>query len=233
MAKPVVQKPALNIGGTLLFAVMLSMIYVPAQAVPDSRLWLPGSYLIHMSKLKRAATLVETEAHNCKKILRGGLQEDMSSRERPIFRIVCRNEDRRSFSLLINGVDMGVVDPKDPSRSLSFQQLREQRAREAELARLAREQERKQHFWTVCLERLEKRTTNMRELAWLTRERPEPEVLPVKAVADENDEPLSTIRYQVDFDAKDMKGQPLRYRGVCTFTTEEDSTVKIRPRRSD
>ncbi len=228
---PLALKSLCNLKNNRLIVIPLLLFQVGAQAVPDSRLWLPSSYLVHMAKLKRAAATVEAEAEGCMKILRGGLQEDLSTQERPVFRIICRNDARKSYALLIDGIDMGVVDPKNPDIKLSFADLRQRREAQAEQARLRREQKRQLRFWELCRERLGQRTVNMRGLKWLTRDRPEPDILRPNGEGNASVEEPATVRYRVDFDAVDFKGKTLHYRGECTFSSEEDSSIIIRPRR--
>lgn len=200
--------------------ILLSLSITEALAVPESRLWLPSSFRVHMSKLKKAANMVETEAENCAQLISGALHQDLSTKERPIFKFICRNPERRSFALLIDGSNMEVVDSKKPGSSMSFAQLKQKQIQRAEQERLRLEAERQQHFWALCQEELKRRTVNMRDLKWLTLERPAPDM----ALA-------GHVRYSVNFDSKDFKGQELHYRGECDYASKEDYVVKIRPRR--
>jgi len=190
------------------------------QAVPDSRLWLPVSYRAHMSDLSKAAELVETQAESCESIISGSLHEGLSSKQRPIFKFICRNPQRRSFALLIDGISQEVVDSRNPSETKSFAELRQEKAARLERERVEAELARQTHFWLLCEQALERRTTNMRNLEWLTTEKPNPDL-----------SLEGHVRYFISFDAKDFKGQHLRYRAECDYVSEEDFDIRIRARR--
>lgn len=220
MKKTVTRVATILAGVPLVAGLLISLPASNVQAVPDSRLWLPVSYRVHMGKLRKAAKLVEDQAESCETIISGSLHVDLSSKQRPIFKFVCRNPQRRSFALLIDGISQEVVDSRNPSETKSFEALRQEKLARLEQQRVEAELSRRAHFWTLCEQALERRTTNMRDLQWLTTDKPEPDV-----------SLEGHVRYFVNFDAKDFKGKHLRYRAECDYVSEEDFNIRIRARR--
>lgn len=199
----------------------------PLLAVDRSRLWLPSSYKKHFSELRKVAELAEEKAPRCVEVIDGTLSESLSSADKPVFRLICRDENRRSHAMQIDGVTFEVVDLNRPSGRVTFEELELERI-EAEKQAILDQQEAERQaelllqksMWSDCLERLAVKTKNMRALHWLSQDMPEPIV----------DEDGSTL-FTADFDAQDIYAKALRYRGECRYQSLEDVTVKIRPRR--
>ena len=206
----------------------LLFFHLNAHAVVESGLWLPTSYQSHYLTLIRAAKLVEDNAEGCVSVIRGELNSRASSKTHPIFRLTCRNEKKRSFAVVIDGVAMEVIDPAYPGGTVSFPELKRLRAleeqrliKEAELEAERQELLRQETLWLACSEKLAERTKSMKERRNLIQGAP-----PVDLSRE------SYIKYTVDFDAKGGSGQILRYRAVCEFDANEKLRLQIRPRKT-
>lgn len=197
------------------------------QAVDRSRLWLPSSYKHYFSELREVAELAEEKAPRCVEVVDGTLSESLSSIDEPIFRLICRDENKRTHAMQIDGISFEVVDLKRPSGRVTFEALELERIEEERLALLAQQEVERQallslqkDMWLDCLDQLAARTKNMRALVWKSKDMPEPVL----------DEEGGTI-FKADFDAEDIYAKALRYRGECRYQDVDDVTVKIRPRR--
>lgn len=208
-------------------ALILCGISVHSYAVDRSRLWLPTSYKHYFAKLRKAAQLAEEKAPRCTEIIDGSLQQKLSTPEQPVFRLICRDENRRSHAMNIDGLTLEVVDLDRPGGRVNFEQLEAERLqaikdeelRLADEARLKELQQQKD-LWADCQQQVAKKTKNMRAMTVLTEEMP---------VADGSKEGVTT--FLLDFNAEDIYGNPLRYRAACNYRSLEDFTVKIRPRK--
>ena len=206
----------------------LLFLHSNAYAVVESGLWLPSSYQNHYLTLIRAAKLVEDNADGCVSVIRGELNSRVSSKAHPIFRLTCRNEKKRSFAVVIDGIAMEVIDPSYPGGTVSFPELKrlraleEQRlAKEAELETERQELLRQEKLWLACSDQLAERTKGMKERRNLTEGAP-----PVDLSRE------GYIKYTIDFDAKGGKERQLRYRAVCEFDPSEKLRLQIRPRKT-
>lgn len=199
----------------------------PVLAVDRSRLWLPSSYKQHFSELRKVAELAEEKAPRCVEVVDGTLSESLSTVEKPIFRLICRDESKRTHAMQIDGITFEVVDLSRPSGRVTFEALELERIEAEKQAVLDQQEAERQallllqkNMWADCLEQLAVRTKNMRALVWRSQDMPEP-------IVDEDDSTLFTA----DFDAQDIYAKALHYRGECRYQSLEDVTVKIRPRR--
>jgi len=206
----------------------LLFFHLNANAVVESGLWLPSSYQNHYLTLIRAAKLVEDNADGCVSVIRGELNSRVSSKAHPIFRLTCRNENKRSFAVVIDGLAMEVIDPSYPGGTVSFPELKRLRALEeqrlVEEAKLEAERQellRQEKLWLACSDKLAERTKSMKERRNLTEGAP-----PVDLSREDY------IKYTIDFDAKGGKGRILRYRAVCEFDPSEKLRLQIRPRKT-
>lgn len=210
----------------MLSAMLLLLMAAPSHATPDDRFWLPSSYRVAYSKLKKSAERVEQLEH-CHRVISGTLHEDYSTREKPVFRITCRDANRKSFALLVDGNSLEKVDRSRPGGTVSFEQLERERLeqlerekQQAERERRQRDLERQKQMWVICQSELKRRTRNMRDVVWLTESQP---------LADTAVE--GHVKFEAHFDAKDLQARDLRFRGQCDFVSEENFKVRIRPRR--
>lgn len=207
--------------------VGLCLFSWPLLAVDRSRLWLPSTYKQYFSELRKVAELAEEKAPRCVEVVDGTLSESLSSIDKPIFRLICRDENKRTHAMQIDGITFDVVDLSRPTGRVTFEALELERI-EAEKQAILDQQEaerqaallQQKNMWADCLEQLAARTKNMRALAWRSKDIPEPVI---------NEE--GETSFSADFDAKDIYSKALHYRGECRYQSLEDVSVKIRPRR--
>lgn len=181
-----------------------------ADALDDSRLWLPKSYRSHYVALVNAALAAEA-TNRCVTVLEGTIDLTLSSQEKAVFRILCRQESGVSYNEIVDGDSYETLTT--PTQSDSYW---------SEDARLEREmQVRKKEFWSRCDAMLKVRTRLMNDLQWVS-EVPSPPVTISETSAE----------YLVDFDAKTPEGTILKYRARCSVSDSQDAQVEI-TRRPD
>jgi hypothetical protein len=227
-----------------------------AQAVDLDQIWLPQSYLRHLPRLYDAAQLVDASSR-CAEFITGTVAVDRSSLEHPVFTFTCRDDNRQTYSLLVDGLRLKKLDATRPEGAVSFEQLEEEYQREREVAlererqreelerlRAQRQQEREEQkrrevwveqeriraelLWQTCLAQLEDRVGNMSHLVWLTDSMPPPGYETEPEVGEQ-----PPFVFVIDFDARDIVGQELRYRARCVVANEIEHRLEIRPRREE
>lgn len=176
-----------------------------AWAVDESRLWLPLSYQKFYLPLVRAAHAAQS-LDRCEQLLEGTIDLDQSRAGHPMFRILCRQANGRSYNEMVDGVSFETLTTAKIVKPESTPE--EIRQREA--------QQRVIQFWRVCHSNLLERTSWMMELYWLTEGMPEP---------DRDDE--ESIAFTVHFDAKNKRGHDLHFQAQCTVRGMEDLDVTI------
>ncbi|WP_157960513.1 hypothetical protein [Marinimicrobium alkaliphilum] len=209
------------------------------------KLTVPQTYVRYLPPMVDAARLVKAD-ETCVTLIAGEVHTDRSTPEHPIFRFSCRDDDRRLFSWLVDGLSLKLLDESRPEGQISFADLAAERERER--ARdLAREQERAKvreqlqalqdalgqmdeedleaalarriQVWRACRSALIERAQTLAEVHWLTETMPEPEM-----VGD------GVMRFEVDFNARDPRRQLLEYRASCVGSTAADTELRLRPR---
>lgn len=195
-----------TVSSALLTILLGPALSFPAlSAIDDSRLWLPKNYEHYFSKLRRAARTAE-KTDRCESVVRGQLHQERSRPDHPVYRIICRDIDRVTYSVLIDGLTYEDLTPADKRKnSLSAAQLQSMRD---------------DKYWEICQRELSARTGKMMGLTWLTEAMPAPD----------RSEALKEV-FAVDFNAHDIQKQPLRYRAYCTFTREQESDDEKRRRQ--
>lgn len=188
-------------------------------ALDDSRLWLPTRYQTLFLKLKEAALAAEA-IDRCVTVLRGTIDVEQSTQDHPMYRILCRDPDNRSYTEMVDGISMETLTtPKIVEVEPTPEELERQRLEE-EARRAAEEAQRKATFWEICQGHILSRTSLMLNLKWLTEGRPEPDPWSEEQAV-----------FTVEFDAESMWGKPLNYRAICTVRSPEDVDLKIKKRR--
>lgn len=239
-----------SVGGVLWLSLVFSP---PLTAVDMDQLWVPKSYLRHLPRLYDAARQVETFA-GCKELVEGTTHLGRTTAEHPVFTFKCRNEEGKTFSLMVDGPTLKKVDDSRPGGLISFEQLqeeyeqaqareRERERKERELAALQQqrqeaEQERQKwlqwweeehlrrgQVWQQCVEKLEARVGDMRALEWLTETMPEP-----KLAHEPRLDAHPELTFIIDFNAESYYGEALRYRVFCR-QEDEGVVLDIDPRR--
>ncbi len=240
-----------------LWILWLISVCGPAvQAVELEQLWFPESYLRHLPRLYDGAKLV-AESERCAQFINGSVQVDRSSLTHPVFRYNCRDQGLRTYSLLVDGLTLEVLDPTRPGGRVSFAELEREweaeleRQRQLEEARAAVQQEIDEELALRRQQALEQARLEQEELErQLERQRRQGlwelcnaalrqrigQMADVHWLTHEMpDDPHidgeGVLVYEVDFDAKDWHGEALRYRGFCRMKSSDEYRVTIRPRR--
>ncbi len=94
---------------TLISGLSLCFVIVPgAYGVDDKRLWLPAKYSRLFLELKRAAEEVE-KIDRCVSVLRGTLDVDRSTKDKPIFRVLCRQPNGKTYNEMVDGTTFELL----------------------------------------------------------------------------------------------------------------------------
>lgn len=188
-------------------------------ALDQKRLWLPVRYQDLFQSLVKAAEKAEA-LDRCVTIMEGTIDMEQSRPDHPIYRILCRQHNDRTYNEMVDGISFAtlttpqIVEPEiTPEAQLELQRQEEAR-REVERA------QRKVEAWEVCRHSLIESTRLMMELRW---------GVDINGVVEpvEFDEKLA--RYVLDFDARGISGEALRYRAECSFA-EDIARVQLRRR---
>ncbi len=78
-------------------------------AVDPSQLWLPRNYNRYPKELKQAADVAET-TKRCRQVIAGTASTKHSQKDHPVFKIICRDENKKTFPWLIDGKTMEIVN---------------------------------------------------------------------------------------------------------------------------
>lgn len=176
-----------------------------ALAVDESRLWLPKTYHSKYIDLVKAAAAAEN-LERCVDVLEGTIDLSQSTKQHPKYRILCRQPNGRSYNEMVDGLTFEPHNKPDPEA--------EERQRRRE------EQKRRIEFVQLCEDELAASTKKMIDFMRITEEQPEPHVW----------EP-EEAQYQIDFDAKNIWGDKLRYRALCTVSADKKVEMEILKRR--
>jgi len=170
-------------------------------AVDESRLWVPGKYETLFLDLKKAAEKANA-LEKCKTVLRGTVDLEQSKDNHPIFRILCRQSNNKTYNEMVDGVSFETLTTKvEAPIELSVE--------EALVAR-------KTMLWKTCSAAVDEK---IRLMQGVTRTRDE-YIAPEHYSQDD-------VVYLVDFNAKDMYGADLKYRAKCVFGVDDWLTVTI------
>lgn len=110
---------------------MLFFSAATASAVELEQLWVPKSHLRHLPRLYDAAQLVE-DSSRCHEFLEGSMALDQSSLEHPVFKFRCRDAERRTYGILVDGPSLEKLDDTRPGGQVSFAQLEQEYQQELE-----------------------------------------------------------------------------------------------------
>ena len=206
-------KLKLFVSSALLFAPQ------PSLSLDESRLWLPKKYQTQYLSLVKAAKVAEA-LDRCVDVLEGTLDFGQSTKDHPVYRILCRQENQRNYNEMVDGLSfepLTTVEIPEPEISPEQQEAR----RKAEEARKKAEEElRKLNFWQMCHAAIMDRTKMMINLKWLSEPEPEPKSF------DENG-----AVYEVNFNAESIWGKALKYRAVCEVSEQAGADLKLLKRR--
>lgn len=189
-------------------------------ALDDSSLWLPKKYQTLYLPLVRAATAAES-IERCVQVLEGTLDLGQSSEGHPIFRILCRQQNGRSYIEMVDGLTFATLTtPKIVEVELTPEQ-KETLRRQEEAKKQAEEAELKRLYWLQCEATIQQRTRMMQEMLWLSSLPPEP-----TRFDDQSGE------FLVYFDAKNIWGKPLQYEVWCQSNVDSVIDIRVSKRRA-
>lgn len=171
-----------------------------SHAVDRSRLWLPAKYQTLHMSLIEAASAAEG-LDRCEAVVEGTLDLDQSTPDHPIFRILCRQGSGLTYNEMVDGLSFVTLTTSPDSEK--------------------RRQTQTQLAWQQCRLHLLERTRLMTDLRWLSDI--DAPLEPVMITAEE-------VRFSIDFDAKSMERELLRYRGECAVVEDKaEVTLRRRP----
>ena len=150
----------------------LFLSFVHAE-VDESKLWLPQKYQKHYVGLLKAAGVAE-KVERCESIIEGTIDIGQTTAEHPMFRILCRQENGRSYNEIIDGLSFDPLTTPWPKELLMSEEELEQLRREEEQKRRDWIDELKREFWTSCKNAAQVETRFMHNMSWLTVEQNEP-----------------------------------------------------------
>jgi len=190
----------------------------PVWAVDESRLWLPSNfekrYLDLLSSAKAAESL-----ERCETVIRGTIDLEQSTRDKPIFRIQCRQENGRTYNEMVDGTTHKTLTTViEEPKVLSPEEMEAARL-EQEKKRLEAEGAQKAVFLEQCLTSFRNKTKLFQSLD-LVNEAPEPEEFT-----------MESAKFYLDFGALNLEGQKLSYRAICLVSADQPLTLHIRTRR--
>ncbi len=184
----------------LIVACLTSPVALP---LDEKRLWLPVKYHGLFLDLKKAALTAES-LDSCVTVLRGTIDLDQSQKAKPVYRILCRRANGKSYNQMIDGVTLEPIVPPPTVEELEAQ-------------RLAIEGR-----WLSCEDSLKQKTRLMQGVTWISALPPEPRHYGEGAT-----------NFTVDFDAQNTRGVPLKYRAMCQFLSDGSFSLKISPRKEN
>lgn len=185
-----------------LISLPLAVSAVHAEELDESRLWLPKNYERIYLDLKESAKAA-LKLDRCVKVVRGTVDLEQSSKEHPIFRIQCRQENGRTYNEMVDGLSKKTLTTVEIDESQDESEL----------------EERQKVFWRQCEKAFNTKTRLFQGL----------KVSEGGNVPREFSE--SSAKYVIDFDAEDMHGQSLQYRAICVAKMDEEPRIVVRKRR--
>lgn len=204
-----------------LLVIAVCSISFPVFAKPyeDFVLWLPVKYEYLYLKLKEATTAA-ANLERCSKVLEATVDLEKTQIDKPIFRVLCRQPNGRTYNEIVDG---------NTSRTLTtYVPIVEELSEEA---LLAQEQERIR----LAEEAKRQRKIDMFNLCKLEFERVSEFMLSVEPLFDSSQEPTSQtatqLVYHLNFNAQNPQKEPLRYHGLCVVNEQKVESFKVRSRR--
>lgn len=135
-----------------LLVLLLLCFSQSGNALDIEKLWLPKSYRGHYVQLVHAATSAEA-LERCVKVVEGTIDLERSAEGHPIFRILCRQKNHKTYNEMIDGLTYETLT------SANYEEVVET------------------ELWSHCHAALLSRTEKMMGLKWLTQLPPEADVL--------------------------------------------------------
>ena len=211
---------------SLLIGVIPFCLSAASGAVDNDRLWLPAKYGGLFLKLKEAAELTEQKVDRCQKVMRGTIDLEQSTNEKPIFRILCKQESGLTYNEMVDGLNMVTLTTPIPPEKTP-EELAEEARLKAEAEALEKEKafiKAREELWVACNDMLDQKIEYMHNVVKLT------EGIPART-GDFND--LAEVRFLINFNAEDMDGNALRYQATCRKSEDKNVRLKVKPRKND
>ncbi len=194
----------------------------------DVDLWLPKTYQDHYLRLLDAAEKVEKDPY-CHRLLSGGMIEGRSTPEHMYFHFRCRAEDRKTFSIEVDGktLEMTNVYRKQKEAEQRAEEERQRIAAEAEKAeadrleaeRMAKLRGEQSRYWKICRKAMRKRLKLFDNIKVLTKGIPDPIIEGEK------------FTYIVLFDAENPRKESLHYKVTCDISSLTSHKVAVVSRK--
>lgn len=184
---------------------------------PD-RLWLPGSYAVHWSRLRDIAELA-LASERCVEVLRGELAQTESTLEAPVFAVLCRDKNRKSYVNKFNGLRTESFDAALIPRPGAAVEEAEPEPEVIDTAEISAT------LYARCRELWEQQVALMRNLVWLS-DMDSVEPVMMSELPDEG----WHYEFKRKFNAENIAGVTLRYLAVCEGAKvfELESRIDIR-----
>ena len=183
------------------------------------RLWLPAKYQANYLSLVKAAEAAEA-IERCVTVVEGTQDLEQSRADHPIYRILCRQENGRTYNEMVDGLSFEtlttpkIIEPVLTPEEQERLRLQEEQRRLAEIA------QQKATAWELCRQELLQRTRMMIDLQWQADL--ESPMEPVEFTED-------LTRFTVDFNARSMWNEALHYSAECAVAAGAAS-VKLQKR---
>ncbi len=194
----------------------------------DVDLWLPKTYQDHYLRLLDAAEKVEKDPY-CHRLISGGMIEGRSTQEHMYFHFRCRAEDRKTFSIEVDGKSLEVTNvyKKQKEAEKKAEEERQRLAEEAakaeadriEAERLAKLRSEQSRYWKICRKAMRKRLKLFNNIKVLTKGIPDPIIEGEK------------FTYIVLFDAENPKKESLHYKVSCDISSLTEHKVAVVARK--
>ncbi|MDN3638584.1 hypothetical protein QWY82_07180 [Simiduia curdlanivorans] len=208
--------------GLLFFTWLCSstlMAQEPEQTLDMKRLWLPKSYSQYWANLRQVAEY-QLAQERCAEVIRAELDRGQSSLEAPVFAVICRDANRRTFVEKFDGVSLVSLAPVADE------------APEAVLEEVAVDLQ--PVIYQRCQELWRTDVALMAGLQWLD-DIENPAVTERSEVdTDDNPETTTTVTqftFVRRFNANDAAGNELKYLASCTGNSLETTLTEVSIRR--
>lgn len=209
-----------------LVLIWLGLVCPMVYGLDESRLWLPVTYKHYYFELLASGLAAEAQ-RECESVVEGTTDLDRSKPDHPVFRMLCRNPDGRTFNVLVDGLTRSIITPGYEIDQLLTSEQRAERVRRREQEeerrqrQLAAEKARqyevlKERYWTQCEQAMQSTMDNMLSMEWL--EDPRAPAITVEGAA-----------FARNFTARDFSGNKLFFTVECKVTADGSADAVILP----
>ena len=196
---------------------------VQEQTLDIKRLWLPKSYNKYWSNLQQVAEYQLSQAR-CTDVLRAELDIGQSSLDAPIFAVVCRDENKKTFVEKFDGLSFTSLSPKSAQ---PIDETVEEPVADVDLLPV---------IYRRCQELWAGDVALMKTLVWLDDLDDFSATERVELDTDDNPETTTTVSQYTfvrRFNAEDAAGNQLKYFANCTGSSLDDTHTNLSIRRTE